>query len=453
MDEYAAVFQAQAFAAGKLAGQFPPASLDALLPPSLPNLFLTVSRVTGEVSSTYWPGFALLMTPFMWCGIPWAANPLISALTLPVIHRLARELSGSREAAGWAVLLTAASPVFVASAISYYALPAHLLCSALYALLLIRPTAARALAAGLVGSIALTLSNPVPHLLFCVAFLVWLALRRERFTLFAALLTGYLPLVLLLGFGWQHHVTGLASATAGAIAAAPAAKAASLLERMWTLINTLVTLPRPMIIEARIAGLSKVWTWGAAGLLVLAAMGGPAARSRPTALVLAAALGITFFGYFLVPVDQGHGWGYRYLQSVWFVLPLLAALALVEPPSGNAKELRAMAAWAILLSLVFANALRLAQVDTFMARHLAQVPPLARLADPATAEIVFVNPGVGFYTRDMVHNDPFLRDARIVMVYGGPDRTAALMAREFPDYTRREGGRWGELWTAARARR
>jgi hypothetical protein len=39
---------------------------------------------------------------------------------------------------------------------------AHLLMNVLYALLL-KPSAARALAAGLVGSLAFTLHNPLPH--------------------------------------------------------------------------------------------------------------------------------------------------------------------------------------------------------------------------------------------------------------------------------------------------
>jgi hypothetical protein len=93
------------------------------------------------------------------------------------------------------------------------------------------------------------------------------------------------------------------------------------------------------------------------------------------------------------------------------------------------------------------------QVDGFVARHLAQVPPLAQPADPARSEIVFVAPRSGFYTQDMVHNDPFLRESRVTMVYDGADRTAKLMAQRFPRYVRSAEGRWGELWTAPRERR
>ena len=88
-------------------------------------------------------------------------------------------------------------------------------------------------------------------------------------------------------------------------------------------------------------------------------------------------------------------------------------------------------------------------VDAFMNRHLNQVPPLARSADRGQPEIVFVAPTAGFYTRDMVHNDPFLRGPRLTMVYDGEPQAAALMARRFPHYRRKLQGKWGELWTTA----
>ena len=448
MDEYMALFQAKAFAAGKLGGEFPPDLLGHLLPPFPNGLFFTASAVSGKVASNYWPGFALILAPFVWLGAPWAANPALSALTLPAIHRLAHEISGSREAAGWAVALTSASPVFVVSAMSYYSMPANLLCNLLYALLLLRPTVARALLAGLVGSVALTLHNPVPHLLFAIAFFAWLAVQRVPLAVLAALLAGYLPIVALLGFGWPQHLATLAAVAAGATpAVATLAPAATLAERVVSQVAGLVTLPGPFIVEARIAGLSKVWTWGSAALAVLAAYGYAVARAQSEIKLLGAAFAITFLGYFFIPFDQGHGWGYRYLHSAWFVLPVFASLALRGAGGKAGGELRNMTGWSIVLSLVFANSLRLVQVESFVSRHLDQVPPLARSANPARPEVVFIDIGAGFYTLDMVQNDPFLRSPRITMVRGKGENTAELMARRFPEYTRSVSGKWGELWT------
>jgi len=290
------------------------------------------------------------------------------------------------------------------------------------------------------SSIALTLHNPAPHLLFSVAFIAWLMARRAPLAVFASLAAGYLPLVALLGWGWQQHLVEVlahSGAEARQAAGAPA-------ERLGTAAAGALALPGARIIEARIAGLSKVWTWGSAGLLVLAAYGYAAARAQPAVRTLAAALAITFAGYFVVRFDQGHGWGYRYLHSAWFVLPVLAGLALVRMQDAEARR---FAAWAVVLSLVLANGLRLAQVDRFIGQHLAQVPPLARPADPARPEVVFVDPAAGAYVRDMLHNDPFLRGGRIVLYYDGPAAAAALMARRFPDYTKRADGKWGEQWT------
>src|ERR1700733_8749744 len=100
MDEYAAYFQSRAFAAGRLGGRFPVPPLNWLIPPGFQDYFLNVSGVTGRVAEAYWPGFALLLAPFMWASVPWLCNPVLSALTLLVIYRLALELFVDCRAAG-----------------------------------------------------------------------------------------------------------------------------------------------------------------------------------------------------------------------------------------------------------------------------------------------------------------------------------------------------------------
>jgi hypothetical protein len=80
------------------------------------------------------------------------------------------------------------------------------------------------------------------------------------------------------------------------------------------------------------------------------------------------------------------------------------------------------------------------------------VPPLARAPDPAREQVVFVNIGRGFYTRDMIQNDPFLRGPRVTMVMGPPASAEALMAARFPGYRKVSEGEWGQLWERAAAR-
>src|SRR6185503_1420515 len=246
MDEYAALFQARAFAEGRLTGAFPPELMDRLIPPFFQNHFLIVSTSTGLVSSSYWPAFSLLLTPFVWLGIPWAANPLLGALAVPALHRLTREVSGSTEAAGWAAAIAVASPVFIITSVSYYPLQAHLLFNLLYALLLLNVSLQRALLAGVVGSVALTLHNPLPHLLFCAPFLAWVAFRPRGMRLLAALLVGYLPLALLLGVGWREHLAQLLAQVAPVTATAPAVTAGGAqvsLPGAWGAFADILALP------------------------------------------------------------------------------------------------------------------------------------------------------------------------------------------------------------------
>ena len=302
----------------------------------------------------------------------------------------------------------------------------------------------------MVGSIALTLHNPLPHLLFCAPFLAWVAFRPRGMRLLAALLVGYLPLALLLGVGWREHLAQLLAQVAPVTATAPAVTAGGAqvsLPGAWGAFADILALPGYDTLYSRLAGLSKIWTWGALGLLVLAIPGYAALRSHSYARALGAALLLTFFGYFVVRFDQGHGWGYRYIHSAWFVLALFAGAFLATRKDDSGGEFLAMAAWGIGLSLVLANGLRAVQVESHIARHLAQVPPLSVPADASRPEVVFIDIRRGFYTHDLVQNQPLLRGPRVVMVHEGGPRQAELMANRFPAYRKSAEGPWGEHWT------
>ncbi|MGH8260576.1 MAG: hypothetical protein ACREUG_12930, partial [Steroidobacteraceae bacterium] len=301
MDEYAALFQSRVFAAGHITGRFPPQLLNWLIPGHFQDDFLDVSRATGHVVSAYWPTFSLLMTPFTWLGIPWACNPVISALTVLALHRLAMLTFEDPAAAGLVVLLTLASPVFFADGISFYSMPAHLLANCVYAVLLVRPTRARALAAGVVGSIALTLHNPIPHLLFALPWLYWIARRKDGARLFAWLCVGYLPLCLALGAGWFALTSHLMHS-----GVAPHAAAAG---GGWRNIMSAFGLPDSALLRARVVALAKIWLWATPGLLLLACAGAWRWRRHPICRLLVDSAALTFVGYLFVPFDQGHGWG------------------------------------------------------------------------------------------------------------------------------------------------
>jgi hypothetical protein len=450
MDEYAAYFQGRVFASGQLHGTFPAPLLDWLIPPGFQGHFLNVSRITGSVAESYWPGFALLLAPFAWAGAPWLCNPIISALTLLVVHRLALEMFGDRAAAGCAVLLTIASPVIFANGISYYSMPAHLLANSLFGLLLIRPTLPRAAVAGVVGSFALILHNPVPHMLFAVPFLAWTVARPGGLRLAAALAVGYLPLCALLGVGWflfSGHLLheGLAAASV------PVASA----HRLQGMLS-IFSLPDSTIVLARLVGIAKTWVWAVPGLLILAAAGAIRRRHDPLCRLLAASALLTVLGYLLVPVDQGHGWGYRYFHSAWMALPLLATAALFQPagvpahPGSSAPlfengESKDFVAACMLLTLVFGTGLRAWQMHDFIARNMSQAPHY----DGTGKRVTIIDGTDSFYGADLVQNDPWLRGDEIRMYSHGRVRDEQMMAQFFPALHQVYADVHGTVWTHA----
>ena len=186
MDEYAAVLQAKIFGAGRIVGHWPPSLALGLQNPGNADMFVVASCASGAVLSTYSPGFSLLMAPFAALGMPWACNPTLSAVSLLVIGHLARRLFGA-QAAGWAILLAIASPVFMAYGVSFYSMAAHNLLNLTFAALLLAPSPLRSLAAGFVGGFALVLHQPFCHAMFGLPWIIWLAARRDSSPLTSSL--------------------------------------------------------------------------------------------------------------------------------------------------------------------------------------------------------------------------------------------------------------------------
>ncbi len=426
LDEYTVLFQSKVFAAGRLTAQFPPELIDWLVPGFFRERFLRPAYETGQVASVYWPGFSLLLTPFTALGVPWLLNPLIGAATVLVVHRVALELFGERLWAGHAALLTVASSAVTLNAASYYAMPAHLLANAVFMLLLLRPSALRCLAAGAVGSLALVLHNPVPHLLFAAPWIVWLAFRPDGWRLIGALAAGYVPLTAALGWGWALFLEALAPS--------PEASGGLLARRVagvlgWTSSSGMA---------AHLFDLGKLWLWAVPGALAAAGLGAwQLRRERGPWLPLACSALLTYFGYFLVSFDQGHGWGFRYFHSAWLAVPLFATAAL-----RHSGALTGYIAACATLSLVALTPFQALQVERFVARHLSQLPVAAQGAP----RVVIVDPTGGYYNWDLVQNDPFLR-ARVVMLLSqGPQKDSAMMAARFPEYEMLASDRRGTVW-------
>jgi uncharacterized membrane protein (UPF0136 family) len=456
MDEYAPFFQSQVFAAGRLVGQWPPQVAPLLVAPEDVGTFLETSFVTGQVCSGYWPGHAILLTPFTALGIPWALNPALAGCAILLLSAVVRRTFSDR-AVGWAVLFTLASPIFAAYGISFYATMAHLTCNLLYAWLLLSPTVPRVAAAGLVGGFALVLHNPFPHFVFALPWLGWLTLRRDRWTRLPVIALCYAAAFLPLDVGWRHveqairgnrpatvfaAASGITDAAAGqppvadASASPPAAAPAgndgvSAFVAPIARYFSVIELPSlGALLWGRCSAFLRLVAWDAPGLVVMACWGFWRNRHATPARLFALSGLSTFFGYSLIAMSGGHGWGYRYFFSAWSCLPVLAA-GLAEAEAGSdrgdadsrsvADVLRA-AGLAAVLSLAICLPVRLWQIHGFIVEHLAQMPPQPPDMRFVEGDIVsFLDPARGYFRSDLVRNDPFFRRGPYMLVSQGAE--------------------------------
>lgn len=447
MDEYAQLAQAYAFAHGTWSWVTPLDWIDRLIPPGFRNYFLAVDPATGQTASLYWPGFAALLTPFVWAGVPWLLNPLLSAATLLLIHALGVRLLGTPTAGGWAVLLTLASPEFTVSGISYYSMTAHLAANLAFVWFVLDGRPSRALLAGLLGGIALILHNPVPHFLFAAPWILWLLLDKTRWFALLALTAGYLPGVGV-GIAWPlclgHLTPHVAAATE------------PLMQLIVHKLRAAFTWPNWPVVRTRFKATVKIWLWSAPGLPLLA-LAGLRAAATPLRLLAAAAF-LTYGVYWFVPFDQGHGWGYRYFHSAWGALPLLGAAFLVKsiPPLTASATAEASAArsiptrssgwWGLVGGLAFAslilgNGLRFVQVHSIIGALIAQVIP----APSQGRWVRFVTWNRGMYTWDRIQNMPGETRTLTLMSFGA-DADSVWMAQRFPGAERRVSDARGSLW-------
>ena len=424
MDEYAPLFQARVFAHGRLAGQVPPELVPRLVPPI--RWFVEASA-SGAMLSSYFPGFALLLTPFALIGCPWLLNPLIGGATLLIVWRLARRLWPGTDAPGWAVLLTAASPAFTVNAISYYSMPAHLAASLGFALLVLEE---RLLLAGVLGSLALALHNPFPHTLVALPFIAFIAWKPGRVRKLATLALGYAPGVAILLGGWvlvRAHFTH------------PVETRGGLLAGLDVLRHLAFTAPSLDLMVVRTMNLAELGAWAAPLLLPLAVLGAIRCWNTIPARLLAVSAMLTLLGYGFVQFDQGHGWGFRYFHPIWGVLPLFAAGFL---ESGRASpSLRRLALAAGLGSLALCTPLRFWQVRTFIDSHLAQLPRAE-----GKQSVVFVDILHGSYTIDLVQNDPFLGGNRWVLISFGDREDRAFMQTYVPGARQTAASAFASAW-------
>jgi hypothetical protein len=306
-----------------------------------------------------------------------------------------------------------ASGAYVANALSYYSMQAHLTANLLFVALLMRPSRERALGAGLVGSLALILHNPVPHTLFAAPWIIAMAASRDQRRHLLPLILGYLPGVAV-GLGWLMFRSDIASAADGVSAVRGVA-------------DGIFKWPDATLLNMRAAAFTKIWLWAVPCLFVFALVGVLRHSGNRHVRLLAQSALLTFVAYLFVRFDQGHGWGYRYFQSAWGAIPILAGCAMTDR-SDASRRLVSFAGAAAMLNLIVVMPFQMVQISNFISQHLAQLPPPQRPGN----NVYFIHPRGGFYVADMVQTDPLLRQRDLLLASHGAELDAQLIRRNWP---------------------
>jgi hypothetical protein len=201
-DEYAYLLQAQTYARGRL----------WVDPPPLADAF-ALGRFqikNGMWLAQYEPGWALILAPAVWLGIPaWTVNPILGVGLLFAFWALAREQMG-KEAAAAGVIAIAGSAFFILNAASFFSHVACALWGVLFALFAVRYLQTgkyifALLAGAFVGLLGLT--RTFNAIIFIVPFIVTLGMSPRRRVGFLPFMLGGLPFAVAL-LAFDQAITG-----------------------------------------------------------------------------------------------------------------------------------------------------------------------------------------------------------------------------------------------------
>jgi hypothetical protein len=394
-------------------------------------------------------------------------SPLLAALAILSAYGVGRRLWPDRRDAGFvAALLVLTSCQVLVTAMTPYAMTAHLAFNLLWLWLFLRDTRLSHAGAILIGFLACGLHQLVFHPLFAAPFIFSLY-RQKRI----ALALVYALFYAGIGLFWiSYWKIGLALQDLAAPGAAPGAGAIAgtrfFVERVASLLIDYEWQSVPLMLKNSL----RFIVWQNPLLLPLAALSGRAfdhaafersrsnadnvidlkelerasrekpvptfsqrapAQDRPYARELLAGVLLTFAVMCLLMPYQGHGWGYRYLHGLIGNLALLAGFGWIAATRGATMREGAAMRAALFLSSAFS-------LCVLLPAHLedahAVTEPYAR-ADAAIrrakSDIVLIDKTGMRYGGDFARNDPFMRErpVRLALDKLSDADLAALCAR------------------------
>lgn len=361
-------------------------------------------------SSTYLPVNAALRAVAGLAGGAALVSPALAAVSILAVFAVGRSLWPDQpRVALIAAVLLATSSQFLITAMTAYAMTAHLAFNLVWLWLFLRGGRLGHGGALVVGFLAGGLHQLVFHPLFVAPFVLQLGLER-RWRVATLYTVAYAGICLFwvnydaLAQGWVGAALGPSLGVGGG-ASGFAAEAMALFK---------VFDPAQIGLMAK--NLVRFVTWQNVLTTPLVLAGAFAAmRAKGTLRSLILGLILTTVAMFVVLPYQGHGWGYRYLHGFLGSMCLLAAWTWAELTERLGVERNRATADLFVVSVAISAGIllpvRAIQTHAFVHPYAMADAAIRRAAD----DVVLVDDRAALFTVDLVRNDPLVRNGPLVL--------------------------------------
>jgi hypothetical protein len=410
LDEFLADFDAQIFARGQLMAPVPPAWRN-FVPAMQPMYMLPLPDSLW--ASSYLPVNAALRAIGRLAHVEDLVNPLLSAFSVVAVWAIGRRLWPERGALALvAAALLATSSQLIVTAMTAYAMPAHLAFNLAWLWLFLRGGRAGHAGAIAVGFLASGLHQLVFHPIFAAPFILRLWFRRQWGL--AALYTVAYALICLFWVAYWPLVTHLAHVPPGD----ESTGGELLMDRIQDTLDALSWRSPGVMAE----GLIRFIAWQNPLTAPLAAIGAVAAMwTKGPLRALVFGVFLTLAAMAVASPTQTHGWGYRYLHGLLGSISLVAAWGWARLTDALPVTRRAAAGAALALACAF-SLLVLTPIRAWQAWDYVRPYAAANAAiQAAGADVVVIDHDsqVLFDMGTLTRNDPFLERSPKVMALIG----------------------------------
>jgi hypothetical protein len=413
LDEFLADFDARIFASGQLMAPIAPPWRPFV--PALQPIYMLPIPSHDVWASGYLPVHAALRALALSVGAGAWLDPLLSAFSVVAIYGVSRRLWPERPAlALGAAALLASSAQLLVTAMTAYAMPAHLALNLAWLWLFLRGGRLGHVGAMAIGFFAAGLHQLLFHPLFAGPFVLQLWLDRRwrlagAYTVAYAAICGFWVEYWQLELGWVGETARTAVSVGGG----------------WFLqrLSALFASVGPGNLSAMTASLVRFAAWQNPLTAPLVAVGAAAAfRAKGHLRSFVLGMALTLLVTALVVPSQTQGWGYRYAHGLLGSICLVAAWtwARLTDRLPDARRCAASGAFVAACALSF---LALAPLCAWQAWSYAKPYAAANaLVQTASEAVVLVdNNQPWFDMGTVVRNDPFLLRSPKVMLLAALD--------------------------------